>query len=99
EHEVDPLVALPLTHTLSLGRGRGGQPSCRARWAALFARFWHRVEQNLRPPLREVSSWTRSHRSAAQTPSRPASVVPRAIARPGVRRFTSTTVVSSRLAT
>ena len=54
----------------------------RCRWAAALTRFWHRVEQNRRPPLRDVSVKTRSHGSAAHTPSRPLRSLPRASARP-----------------
>src|SRR5207244_13410626 len=56
-----PRIPLVCTHCPQDGR---------ARKAAVLTRFWHEVEQYRRVPLREVSTKTRSHRGAVQTPSR-----------------------------
>ena len=59
----------------------GGQ-DMRARKAAVLTRFWHDVEQYRRVPLREMSTYTRSHLGAVQMPSRSCSSPPSTTARP-----------------
>src|ERR1700722_19188024 len=54
----------------------------RARKAAVLTRFWQDVEQYRLVPLREVSTNTRSHPGAVQTPSRSAPELPSTTARP-----------------
>jgi hypothetical protein len=50
--------------------------------AAALMRFWQAAEQNRQVRLREVSTKTRSRLSALQTPSRSASSLSSAVARP-----------------